>query len=318
MGWDRREFIREGLSVPNPSSKGSFLAARWFLSCSEHWSADGATVLLKAGCRTSRLSSQGGCPMGTKSSSSGLSTQHSEQVEWWKHMGLSSWILWFREGRKALGPDSPLPPFCSRLSVFIRTISGSQHSWGCGTGHLPAPKGTGMRKPQEKEEFQATDCTDRKLRSVWSRMWDSTFLRKRGLSLELRRQLPEPELLGFSTFTQWVESKCSWFSLWGYFLKRRAGCSPEDRPTPLEINLEGPNPPRAAARQQPVGKERKEVKGIGWKTVRLCITADVMQEDGELCLVFCVPREILTPLRIPALSVRHYGPTPSSLGAQAG
>lgn len=155
MGWDRREFIREGLSVPNPSSKGSFLAARWFLSCSEHWSADGATVLLKAGCRTSRLSSQGGCPMGTKASSSGLSTQHSEQVEWWKHMGLSSWILWFREGRKALGPDSPLPPFCSRLSVFIRTISGSQHSWGCGTGHLPAPKGTRMRKPQEKEEFQA-------------------------------------------------------------------------------------------------------------------------------------------------------------------
>lgn len=33
-------------------------------------------------------------------------------------------------------------------------------------------------------------------------MWVNTFLRKQGLTLELRRQLPEPELLDFSTFRQ--------------------------------------------------------------------------------------------------------------------
>lgn len=234
-------------------------------------------------------------------------------MERWKRMGLSSWIVLFREGRKALGPDSPLLPFCSRLSVFTRTISGSWHSWGCGTGHLPALKGTGMRKPQD-----GLQATDRKLCPVWSRTWDSTFLRKQGFSLELRRRLPEPELLDFSTFRQMggVEVQLvqslrapsqveSWLFSWGQtnaLRNKPARTEPTKGRSKTAASLQRKERSQRYRMKNSVIVYHCRCNAGGWGTL-----PGILRSSWDP-----------DPLRIPKVSVRHYGPTPSSLGAQAG
>lgn len=64
-----------------------------------------------------------------------------------------------------------------------RSTTGTEIRTWCSAPCIP--KGT-RRKQQGKDGFQNPDCTGGKLRSGCSNAWDSTFLRKKGLSHELR------------------------------------------------------------------------------------------------------------------------------------